>query len=137
MRIDKVFYPVIKILLILNKKNRQRFPKNIYRVEDYALEFCTVKCDIGRQTGKSEYIKTHADASSVVIVMNNRMKQNFSIPNRKFELRSPSDLLNNPQKEFKTIYIDEPTYVFKKISVSKLYSLLSKNYDQTYIWLGM
>ena len=136
--IYRLFPDAIRILIALNKKNRKRFNKNLYSVGDYALEYCTIKCDIGRQTGKSEYIKRHADALSVVVVMNARVKQNFLIKNRKFSLRSPSDLLNNPhQKEYETIYIDEPSFVFKNISISKLYHLLSKSYNQTYIWLGI
>ena len=135
--IHKIFDDAIKILILLNKKNRNRTNNLIYSFSDYAQEYCTVKCDVGRQIGKSTYIKTHADALSVVVVMNDRMKQNFFISNRKFDLRTPSDLLNNPQKEYETIYIDEPRFVFRSISVSTFYDLLSKSYNQTYIWLGM
>ena len=105
-----LFDDAIKILILLNKKNRNT-TQNLYSFSDYAQEYCTVKCDVGRQIGKSTYIKTHADDKSLV-VMNNRMIKHFSIKNRKFDLCSPSDLLNNShylhKKKYETIYVDEP-----------------------------
>ena len=134
--IYKLFYDVIKILILLNKKRRVLIDKNLFSFSAYAQEYCTVKCDIGRQIGKSTYIKTYADHKSLVVVWSKRMKQNFS--NRNFDVVCSHDLVAGKKfPEYKTIYVDEPRFVFNNISISKFYDLLSKSYNQTYIWLGM
>lgn len=131
-----MFHNTIKTLITVCEANKKVFPPGLLAYDTYALEYGTIKCSSGRQTGKSDYIKKYADKDSLVIVPNAQMMAGY--PPGIFEICCAGDVrLIGPSEVFKTIYIDEPTYVFKIASELFIYSILSKNYDQIYIQLGL
>ena len=130
-----LFHNTIKTLITVCEENKKQHPGGLIAYDVYAFELGTIKCSAGRQTGKSEYIRRYADKDSLVIVPNPHMMSTY--PLGIFELCHAADVSKYQKDIFKTIYIDEPTYVFKIASELFIYKILSKNYDQIYIQLGL
>jgi hypothetical protein len=130
------FHQAIDTLIEINKSNKTEFNKslNFDRVSDelYKKEFCTVKVDIGRRSGKTEYIKRNAKANDLIIapkLITGRFLYeglNYVSANTlKFEsLLVEKALYNN-------IYIDEPSL---HKNIDQYYRLGCR--DSTFIFLG-
>ena len=56
-------------LIALNKKNRERLSNWKCNDPHYFRDFCTVVFDIGRQVGKTEYIKSTANETDDLIIV--------------------------------------------------------------------
>jgi hypothetical protein len=150
------YQQLIDELFILNKIHRSRVKKEIFSKQHYAKEFCTIKCDIGRQTGKTTYIlnrstendliithsysaatrlmgRTQAKVTTIDILMNDLIdNSNSKITTIDILM---NDLIDNSNsKIYETIYIDEPTMSLKNIDI---YYFLVKNYEQTFVFLGI
>jgi hypothetical protein len=110
--------------------------RNQYAPNQFAENFCTVACDAGRQTGKTEYIKQSADTNSLVIVPSMKHgrawfgnKPCFTVCTEKMLHRIAAE------RTFSTIYVDEPRYALSDRSM--MYQLLARrDADQTFILLG-
>jgi hypothetical protein len=133
------YQQLIDELFILNKIHRSRVKKEIFSKQHYAKEFCTIKCDIGRQTGKTTYILNRSTKNDLIIT------HSYSAANRLIMERTQAkvttidilmnDLIDNSNsKIYETIYIDEPTMSLKNIDI---YYFLVKNYEQTFVLLGI
>jgi hypothetical protein len=133
------YQQLIDELFILNKIHRSRVKKEIFSKQHYAKEFCTIKCDIGRQTGKTTYILNRSTKNDLIIT------HSYSAANRLIMERTQAkvttidilmnDLIDNSNsKIYETIYIDEPTMSLKNIDI---YYFLVKNYEQTFVFLGI
>lgn len=112
-----------------------------YSAVSFAIEFCTIRCDFGRRTGKSSYIKDNADGDSLVIAPN--QNQGYVHMDKPYAVISPKQLMNgrgNYLKKYSKIYIDEPSRVFKVMGRDELYNhLVDWNglvRHQTFILLG-
>lgn len=105
----------------------------------YAMDFCTVKVDAGRRTGKTTYVKQRADEYSLVIVHNNNLTRGYPenvIVVSITELVRWHDMFRGAKKP-RTVYIEEPNMVFRQIPQPDLYyRLVAEIYDQTFILLG-
>ncbi len=137
----KLFHQTIDTLIELNKQHRKTVSDDIkysLSLPDYTKEYGTVKCDIGRRTGKTEYINRNADEHSLVVVVNKEQKQLYR--QDEFEVLTARQVINKGDdlKEYLTIYIDEPTFVFKQASEDDLYDVLCTAPDrQTFVQLGV
>lgn len=98
-----------------------------------AREHCTIRSNIGRRTGKSEYIRTRAKRGDLIIVSNTRIKKLlFS------KMRGTVAVANevNALRYFKTIFIDEPSLVFNSLPQTRMFKMLAHDSNQTFIMLG-
>jgi hypothetical protein len=134
------FTLLVDNLILLNSVQRKKLDIDVVRnlqVCDYLREFGTISLNVGRQVGKSHYIKTHATENDLVIVYNMR--------NRDYYRDCPATVLSPlqltpppgiPPVKYNKIYIDEPALVQRNISLYEVYFITGRDYDQTYILLG-
>ena len=105
----------------------------------YAMDFCTVKVDAGRRSGKTEYVKQRADEYDLVIVHNHNLTKGY--PDHIIvvciaDIARWHDMFRGAKKP-RTVYIEEPNMVFRTIPQPDLYyRLVDEIYDQTFILLG-
>ena len=126
-------------LIALNIKHRKSLPdlSKELSIIAYAQELCTVRCDIGRRTGKTRYIKERADKNSLVVVANRAVLETcFRDVN--FEVKTAFQLERRSMgfEAKKNIYVDEPKLVFHDIDELTFYKSFARNSDQTFILLG-
>ena len=140
--IHSTFFDMVDDMVAYNKQRRNELPAQIARsmhVVDYAMEHCTIKVSAGRQTGKTEYIKQRVDKDSLVIVPNRNMIKMF--PPNKYDVVDvqfmKQELAFYGREKYKTVYIDEPHFLFREVKEHMLYrNLVDHTYDQTFILLG-
>ena len=105
----------------------------------YAMEFCTVKVDAGRRTGKTSYVKQRADEYSLVIVHNHNLTKGYPdniIVVSITDIARWHDMFRGARKP-RIIYIEESQMVFRTIPQHELYyRLVDEIYDQTFVLLG-
>lgn len=133
----KHFHTLIDVLILLNVSNRESTnEKKLLPADVYLKQFCTVKCDIGREAGKTSYIKQRADEKSLVIV-----STNFAYNKVAFDVVTARQIKNGRlcgKQPYAKIFIDNPSSVFKLISEDDIYKEIAHNgfYDQIVIQLG-
>jgi hypothetical protein len=134
------FHAIIDQLVMLNKVNRKR---NDHLTDSmppayFAREFCTVSCNIGRQTGKTEYVKLHATDQDIVIVSSTLLRELHK--GAPYRVIAPYEILDMTRGSkfcrYENIYIEEPTYVAKDVKLSDIYRELVVDSGQTFILLG-
>lgn len=136
------FHQLIDELIILNYANREKDLFNAKSIDPvkYALYFCTVKCDIGRGSGKTEYIKNRATKNDLIITPFATSLEYFrdALCDVLYaNLEIIRNRTNNGNDVFDVIYVDESEAAFEKISKLELYMLLVKpNKKQTFVLLG-
>ena len=140
--IDLPFFSVVDSMLAYNHQRRLDMAGHLVHSMSpvqYAMDFCTVKVDIGRRTGKTEYVKQRADEWSLVIVPNNNLTKGYPdniIVVSITEIVRWHDMFRGARKP-RTVYIEEPQMVFRAIPQPDLYyRLVDEIYDQTFILLG-
>ena len=107
---------------------------------NFAMEYATVKIDIGRQTGKTTYIneKLEKDKSAIVIVNARQQHSNFktnkerTIIINKFNSRD-SFIIEN-LANIKTIYIDDASWNDKTELVYEIFT--QDDIERTFVLLG-
>src|SRR5574343_1099305 len=81
--------------------------------ENYYKEYATIKLDIGRQTGKTTYIKEHLnDDNSIVFVSANRIKD-FTYKNYKdkcFIINNLNPLIDINLSNIEYVFIDDASW---------------------------
>lgn len=136
------YFEILDRLIEINKLRREEIHvniKNIIGSQHYIDEYCTIKCDIGRQTGKSEYVRRRGNKNTLVIVTKSAYKVHY----KDFEgmVLSPIEIMNGGlrgMERFETIFIEEPSFTLKKVSKDQLYKeIVDITKEQTFIWLGM
>lgn len=135
------FQVAIDLLIATNLANRNRDIANLMSQHDYAREHCTVDVKTSRQQGKSYYIKTHATASDLVVVVNRNIYNYFDHARqvRKFHLCTISDIPDRVRgMKYDKIYVDEPGLCFKSgnIKLDEFYHTLMHPNDPTFVFLG-
>ena len=136
------FFDMVDNMIAYNKQRRLDMEAHIIHSlspVQYAMEFCTVKVDVGRRTGKTAYVKHRADEYSLVIVHHNHRIVGYPdnvIVKRVSELMGHNGVFFGRIKP-RTIYIEEPQMVFRSIPQPDLYyRLVDEIYDQTFVLLG-
>lgn len=140
---DLPFFTVVDNMIAYNMQRRNEMAAHLVQSGmspvHFAMEFCTVKCDVGRRTGKTEYVKQRADQYSLVIVPNKQMVKGYP-PN--IIVKSIGELTGQNSVRFgrtkpRTIYIEEPQMVFQTMRQHELYyRLVDDTIDQTFVLLG-
>lgn len=138
-----LFGGLVDSLVHLSWERRHALPRTIR--EDlppaiYAREYCSVACDIGRQTGKSEYIRRNAGKGCLVVVGTVAEKKPFSGKDVPFDVSTAHDIMDNKEitiPAYKTIFVDEPARVFGIVPIAVFYKLLAlPETEQTFVLLG-
>lgn len=136
------FFDMVDEMVRINKRRRSVLPKHVPQSispVQFAVEFCTIKCDVGRRTGKTEYVKQRADQYSLVIVHNKQLTKGYPA---NIIVKSIGELTGQNSVRFgrikpRTIYIEEPEMVFRTMPQHELYyRIMDGNYDQTFVLLG-
>jgi len=109
--------------------------------QQWAHQFCTVKIDIGRGTGKTKFITKHADQRSLVIVHSNLMSEIIKRENTRpdifggYVLEMQTSRVLSRLSAYDTVYVDETSKCFRNINI--LYDVLATDgKDRTFILLG-
>ncbi len=131
----------------LNKLNRSSIQENVKTSmgnEAYIREYCTIRFDIGRQSGKSEWIRRRATEDDLVIICKTAYKGYFrgiraDVMSIHEISRNRHALTRGTDNKYKTVYIDEPMFTLKKISFDEIFPFLInwRIKEQTIILLGM
>lgn len=134
------FHELIDGLIKLNKANRKSLDGETLNISPvfYAIELCTVRCDIGRRTEKTEYIRRNAIKGDLIVTSNQQFKASL-FKDMPCDVVTSHDLLvSNGYVDIKTIWIDEPYMIFKNFrSLHDLYEkLVSPKKDQTFVFMG-
>ena len=135
------YHSIIDQLVALNMEHRKRHfaQREHISPEAWAREFATVRCDIGRRSGKSGYIKLRAKELDLIVAPNMIIAQHVFA-------RAPCDVITPTNvmklapgraRQYKTIFIDEPALVFHAVPAEELYFKLSNDDGQTFILLGV
>ncbi|HBD93009.1 MAG TPA: hypothetical protein DC057_02425 [Spirochaetia bacterium] len=134
MYTDKLndFFNVVDQLIELNKQNRNTTAKKYLDEISYLKQYCTIIVDIGRNVGKTTYIRSRAKENDLIIV-----SSMFSIIGTKSHqeiLYNQTSFRNNG---YETIYIDEPKRCFAELNFDEfLQRIVNSKLEQTIICLG-
>ena len=142
MKVHTEFHPLLDALVALNRVHREEMVSPAQRKAtipaEYAQFCCTVVCNIGRQSGKTEYIKRRADADSLVVVTTVKLGELEYGRHTPFQVCSVQQLPRvAAARKFKTIYVDEPSHLVNSLGLARFYELLADaDLEQTFILLG-
>lgn len=103
---------------------------------EYANEIGTIRCYCGRQLGSTYFINETATINDLIIVLNDKTKDEFLNNKAKCITISEYKILNK-DNIYNNIFIDDPTFVFYKIPKDTIYMDLFKDETQTIYLLGI
>lgn len=139
-------------LVRLNRQLRDEFvalnPKMMAEQPEWAQEFCTITCNIGRRSGKSEWIRRTATQDDLIVTMDQDIARMSYGPKHVATVLTartlhrartgwpflPAGLPH--QRDFRNIFVDEPHFVFEIVDMGEFYRLLATDPDQTFFFLG-
>lgn len=133
---------LIDNLVKLNLKFRASVVDKIEGLGKYnfAMEYATVKCDIGRQVGKTTYIKEKLEKNKNAIVIVNSSNASLNYKSIKdqcliFKGRDSLNAFNVPNLEtIKTVYIDDASWNDKLELIYEVFT--QDDIERTFVLLG-
>lgn len=122
---------LIDALVSLNIRNRGLVPKGRLTPLQQLFDHETVHVNIGRATGKTEYILSHIKECDLLVAPNQYSAKMYNEKlgfndNIKIVYRN-EDLDFSDTGKFKTMYIDEPRLCFRNIRKEVLYDYFYNN----------
>lgn len=133
------FHAAIEELIALNQSRRSLgVDAKTMHPEMFAAEFCTVRADIGRRAGKSEFIRKNMTApSTALVVAEDQWKSMLypGVPN----VYAARELLMQDRGHYNasTVFVDEPSIVFRNMPESTLYRVFTDHgRAPTFVLLG-
>jgi hypothetical protein len=145
--VQKQFGVLMDQLVQLNIKQRENYSglADGFSHLDWARDWCTIHCDMGRRSGKTSWVKHTAKKGDLIVTpiwdLAERQYPDW-LDNRKGNKDHPTVTTarclktDSKGKEFNTIFVEEPYLVFHDMSVEEFYQLLATRKDQTFIMLG-
>lgn len=141
------FHSYIDALIELNLARRDMRFKHTLHLTDMASarEFQTIKIDIGRQTGKTDYIANKVTENSLIVTVNvqnaNAIKTRCNNKCKVYSWRQIKDgILRGHANNFDYVFFDEPMFCFKNMDIDDMYMEImtgcSAPRDITYIHIG-
>jgi hypothetical protein len=108
----------------------------------YAIQFCTVRLNVFRGIGKTQYIVDNVTAKDLIVVKDEQMKQLVvsRLNGKEFNILSASMIKNMGRfsQSFEKIYVDEPIMCFDSRSMFEFYGkFVDGGIQQTFILLGL
>jgi len=138
------FDSIVDRLISLNKELRKR----IKHVRDeittiaYRKQFCTVKCNIGRRSGKSFYIKERAGKNDIIICMGSQRHCYVGTEAAVMDINQFKNLYCCAGSCLfavfvKNIFVDEPSFSIGR-DMKRFYEVVSRYFDDdiTIVMLG-
>ena len=110
----------------------------------YIQEYCTIRLDIGRQVGKTEYIRRRCGPSDLIIVLKSIYKNKlFDCHTDKKNIVSIRSFMDNIShyraKSYENVWIDDFVLVNELMDYNMrlLYNFIGRSeIEQTFILLG-
>jgi len=132
------FEDVVLEAIHLNLANRANIGPPQAPPYMYMKEFGTVHINVGRQTGKTSFIKKFSESDDAVIVCNWSMARTFAWQNSSPTIICADSLSNFKNREFSTIWVDEPNLCFPtRMALNCLYETFATlNPKQMFVLLG-
>lgn len=140
----KTFEEIVTSAIQLNIKNREiegTIKKESLSLMNYINDYCSIKINIGRATGKTEYICKHAKANDLVITHGKQgkryMMEKGCEANIIFLNEHVSEYVGIPCPDY--IYVDEPHLSidgWEKEFKILLDMVISNDKNQTIVYLG-
>lgn len=137
------FQSIVDELLSMNLENRKftTHARKILSPLQYLKEICTVHVDIGRCSGKTDYIIQKATKDDLIVVANQAtavsIRENIIHPENMNIIYGNTNFPRKPFDGFKIMYVDDPKFCFQKIdyyTICKFF--LSEEIEQTIVMLG-
>lgn len=139
----EMFFYMMDNLISLNKMNRNINCYKAFGLMSFLVKYCTVKIDIGRQSGKTEYIFKHAKENDLIILYNLQFKRSCleRYNNIKCDISTIRQINNNREnnrelKLYDTIWVDEYSFIKRKNDVDFIYNYFGKDINQTFVFMG-
>jgi hypothetical protein len=133
------FEKLVEDAIALNELLRRDLePARIEYLGDwrYAREHCTVRIDVGRHCGKTEYIKRRALAEDVIVCSTGAMKRAFSISHGRVYSASELLYMNEETLSARRVYIDDPTAGFSHCNPDSIVRRFKHASQSTFVLLG-
>lgn len=140
------FYTLVDYMVSFNKEMRNTLPVSTAEnlsIPMFVREFCTIHCNIGRRSGKTQYIIDRARSDDLIIVHNEMiasMYKKFGVNTNIMTASSVSRLEEVFRgyyiPKFNNIYIDEPRLCAEYVSMHYIYKSLIHSTKQTVLMLG-
>lgn len=127
------FDKAVKMLIKQNQENRKNFHSKIYDFNFPSMfisELCTVHVNIGRATGKTQFIKNNATKDDLVIAYSRNVYEDCSKHNYHILFAQGSNISHFTDAirglRIKNIYIDEPELVCKTLGIKleEIYNII-------------
>ena len=121
---------------------READQKNAYSKAFYAINFCSVTCDIGRQTGKTEYIKKRLKAGkSIVVVKDEKSATNSrnagTLGGLVLTVHDVFSRHRHKKLKYGTVFFDDASLFLNDENFKyRLYDYLAKDHDTIFVLLG-
>lgn len=126
---------ILQQLIDYNLELRERVRNRCYRMmsaKQWAEQFCTIRVDVGRQSGKSWYCAISCDDTGVIIVPNHQLA--------KFHL-NPRAVSKSSYHQYRTelhniryVFIEEPSQVQ---NLNDIYTFFTMDcIERTFILIG-
>lgn len=132
------FHNIIDTLILLNLDARQKYAQVKEKIShrQWVEEHCIVSCDIGRATGKTEYIKRRVKQHDLICTFDTKTRDDLFKQVNCNVLAAQQIKYGVQNKKFNTIFVDEPALVFQEIERNIFFDKLIHNGEQTFIMLG-
>ena len=145
MEIFNKFFSLLDNIIELNKEVREyrNDIKEIIGLNSYLKEYCTIKLEICRQIGKTEYIKRKCNKENdLIIVLKDVYRDEFEdYVYDKRDVISIRSFMNNTSyykiKTYEKIWVDNFVFVSKIMDMDFIYDVIGReDIEQTFIFLG-
>ena len=132
---------LIDLAVKINLKQRNSHKKEGLGKYNFAMEYATIKVDLGRQTGKTTYIlnQLNSNDDSIVVLNGRRLLDNDfktvkdkAIVVNRYNCAKEIDIKN--LAKVKTVYVDDATWNDKLELVYEFFT--QDNVERTFVLLG-
>uniref|UniRef100_UPI00261DEEA2 hypothetical protein n=1 Tax=Flavobacterium sp. TaxID=239 RepID=UPI00261DEEA2 len=135
------FFDLVDLTIKINKNNRNIEASYLLPLDTYYHEYCSIDINLGRQTGKTSYIKSHANFNSLVIShrITDKTKKNYMYCSHHHLNENSNAFRGISLRHIDTVYIDEGSFLSKQ-QRKNLYANIAicSNHkkDITFVFLG-
>ena len=131
---EQIVLDAIKLNLH-NRVKHKKHSKFLYAPE-FAHDYCTVRLDIGRRTGKTSFIAKWASNNDLVIVHNQHMKHDFKNSAATIYTTYESRNKMNLHNYFCNIYVDNASLIDNDTIYDLYISSSHFMFQPTFVLLG-
>lgn len=140
------FYTLVDYMVSFNKEMRSTLSASAAEnlsIPMFVKEFCTIHCNIGRRSGKTQYIIDRAKSDDLIIVHNETIARVYKNSGADINIMTASSVSRIEEvfrgyyiPKFNNIYIDEPRLCNEYVTTHYIYKTLVHSTKQTVLMLG-